>query len=135
MDFGVIFATSVEVKFNYDAAFLFLRLPLPFFVLACVVAFRLCSQFNLLCTREFMISTIWRCKEVHICVGDRTFHASSISFDASSSSSGVRKRAKSNCMTKSADDLMNGLRLSAWTGRLTASDEVTDADVSRPPAE
>jgi len=43
----------------------------------------------LLCTLECMMSTIKRCNDAQISVGERTLHASSINFDASSSSSGV----------------------------------------------
>jgi len=43
----------------------------------------------LLCTLERMMSTIKRCNDDQIPVGERTLHASSISFNASSNSSGV----------------------------------------------
>jgi hypothetical protein len=43
----------------------------------------------LLCTLECMMSTIKRCNDAQISVGERNLHASSINFDASSSSSGV----------------------------------------------
>jgi hypothetical protein len=67
----------------------------------------------LLCTLECMMSTIKRCNDAQISSEKEPsmLHQSvSMLLPVHLESDSVRK---SNCMTKSADDLMNGLRLSA----------------------